>query len=83
MLGFGDDLRTYEVAAEMIEDLQIESIRLMTNNPLKLDGMNALGIKVNGREPIFCPPNVHNVHYFSAKQARMGHMFDPKLLKIS
>lgn len=76
MLGFGDDLRTYEVAVDILRHLDVQSVRLMTNNPSKIKALQEEGVVVNGREEIFCEPNAHSINYFRSKQARMGHMFD-------
>jgi GTP cyclohydrolase II len=73
MLGFGDDERDYRVAAEMIDALGVRSIRLMTNNPAKVDGLRALGVKVAGRLPHVMTPNRHNQFYLVTKQRRAGH----------
>jgi GTP cyclohydrolase II len=73
MLGFGDDERDYRVAADMIAALGIRSLRLMTNNPRKLDGLRAHGIPVVGRIPMIMPLNRHNAEYLFTKQQRSGH----------
>lgn len=79
-LGFGDDLRTYEVAFHILEHFQIRSVRLLTNNPAKLEALQESGITVVERVPLLCPPNPHSLSYFQAKQARMGHMFNASQL---
>jgi GTP cyclohydrolase II len=73
LLGFGDDERDYRVAAEMLEALGVRSIMLMTNNPAKVDGLRALGVKVAGRTPHVMTPNRHNEFYLVTKQKRAGH----------
>lgn len=75
MLGFGDDLRTYEVAFHVLEHFAVKSVRLLTNNPLKLEALQESGIAVTERVPLLIPPNQHSLHYFQSKQERMGHMF--------
>lgn len=82
-LGFGDDLRTYDVAAAILRHFEVESVRLVTNNPLKLQSLQRFGIPVSSRVPIFCLPNHHSLHYFESKTARMGHMFDQGFLDES
>lgn len=73
MLGFGDDQRDYAMAAEMLKALGVKSVRLITNNPLKLVGLRENGIKVTGREPSTTTPNRHNIRYLRTKKARAGH----------
>jgi GTP cyclohydrolase II len=73
-LGFRDDERDYSVAAHMIHSLRIKSIRLLTNNPKKIAGLEELGIKVSGRIPIVMTPNPHNEFYLQTKASKSGHM---------
>jgi GTP cyclohydrolase II len=73
MLGFGDDMRDYGVAAQMLEALGVRSILLMTNNPAKLSGLRDHGVRISGRLPHLAPPNRHNHHYLATKQKRAGH----------
>jgi GTP cyclohydrolase II len=75
-LGFRDDERDYGVAAHMLRLLEIGSIRIITNNPRKVAGLEAYGITVNGRLPLVVPPNEHNVFYLSTKARRSGHWID-------
>ena len=75
-LGFGDDLRTYDMAAEMLTAAGIRSIDLMTNNPLKIEGLRAEGIQVDGRIEISVGENSVNTDYLETKRVRMGHMLD-------
>lgn len=73
-LGFQDDERRYDVAAHMIQELGIRSIRLITNNPKKIEGLRALGVQVDGRIPLQMTPNPHNDTYLRTKKAKSGHM---------
>ena len=73
-LGFDDDMRNYEVAAEMLKLLGPESIELYTNNPRKVRGLADNGIDVVGRTSIKMVPNPHNVHYLETKKNKSGHM---------
>ena len=73
MLGFGADERSYEAAAGMLRHLQVERIRLFTNNPEKVRAMQDAGIRVVAREPLFGTLNRHNRRYFRAKAERAGH----------
>jgi GTP cyclohydrolase II len=75
-LGFRDDERDYEVAAHMLASLKVKSIRLMTNNPKKVEELARYGVKVNGRVPHVIPPNEHNEFYLRTKAARSGHLMD-------
>ncbi len=73
LLGFGDDERNYRVAAEMLQALGATSVRLLTNNPRKLDGLREHGIRVVGRIPLVISPTRHNAGYLLTKQKRSGH----------
>lgn len=73
-LGFMDDERTYDLAAQMIEELGMASIQLITNNPKKIEGLRANGIDVQGRIPHRMPPNPHNVDYLRTKKRKSGHL---------
>jgi len=72
-LGFPADMRSYEPALEMLRDLGIKSVRLMSNNPKKLEGLTGEGIAVNERLPheIIATSNTH--HYLKTKKTKMGH----------
>lgn len=73
MLGFGDDERTYDVAAAMLASLGVHAVALMTNNPKKVEGLRAHGVEVAERVPISVEPNPHNADYLAVKAKRMGH----------
>lgn len=73
-LGFAGDLRDYAVAAQMLHALGIKSIRLMTNNPAKVEGLEEYGVKVSGREEIEIHHNEINANYLLTKKLRMRHM---------
>ncbi len=75
-LGFRDDERDYAIAAHMIKSLTVRSIRLLTNNPRKIDQLVAHGIEVTGRSPHVVPPNRHNRFYLETKAERSGHWID-------
>ena len=76
-LGFRDDERDYSVAAHMIWSLHVRSVRLMTNNPRKIDGLRSLGVRVSGRIPLVVPPNDYNRFYLETKARKSGHILDP------
>lgn len=73
-LGFRDDERDYSVAAHMLESLKVKSIRLMTNNPKKINELVAYGIKINDRIPLIIPPNPYNEFYLKTKAKKSGHL---------
>ena len=73
LLGLPDDARRYDVARDMLAHLGIESVRLMTNNPDKVDALRALGVRVTGRVPVVVPANEHSARYLEAKRLRMEH----------
>ncbi|MGD8317108.1 MAG: GTP cyclohydrolase II [Myxococcales bacterium] len=75
-LGFEDDLRGYRVAADMLRDLGIRSVVLMTNNPRKVEGLEHDGIIVTRREPHGVEAHEHNREYLRTKQDRLGHLGD-------
>ena len=73
-LGFDGDMRRYDIAAAMIHALEVESIVLHTNNPLKVEGLQEHGVEVLGRKAIVSEPRDENVHYLATKKAKMGHV---------
>jgi GTP cyclohydrolase II len=76
-LGLPDDAREYYAVRDILNDLKISSIRLMTNNPRKINELTSLGINVSARVPIVTPPNSDfSLAYVKAKKERMFHMFD-------
>lgn len=72
LLGLPDDLRDYTASAEMLKHLGVRSIRLLTNNPLKLEALRKHDLLVV-REGIVCSPNSHSKSYLTSKRDRMGH----------
>ncbi len=76
LLGFGDDLRTYDVAVAMLGALGVRSVRLMTNNPAKVQGLRDAGIDVVDRIPHVQCVNRVNTGYLETKKRRMGHLYD-------
>ncbi|ADN01420.1 bifunctional 3,4-dihydroxy-2-butanone-4-phosphate synthase/GTP cyclohydrolase II [Spirochaeta thermophila] len=73
-LGFPPDLRDYGIGAQILVDLGLSSIRLMTNNPKKIAGLSGYGLKVTKRESIEVPPNPRNQYYLETKKIKMGHL---------
>jgi len=73
LLGLPDDARDYAPAAAMLDHLGVASIRLFTNNPVKVRSLRALGVIVASNAPSLVRPNVHSAGYLEAKRLRMGH----------
>ncbi|SMF87553.1 3,4-dihydroxy 2-butanone 4-phosphate synthase / GTP cyclohydrolase II [Paenibacillus uliginis N3/975] len=73
-LGFPADLRDYGIGAQILKDLGIRQIRLLTNNPRKIKGLEGYGLEVVERVPIQMPENKDNTGYLHTKQAKLGHM---------
>jgi GTP cyclohydrolase II len=77
-LGFGADMRTYSVCQVMFEHLGISKVRLMTNNPRKVDAMQALGVEVTERLALRIGKNPHNEKYLATKAGKLGHLMGKK-----
>lgn len=75
-LGFGADMRDYTILKPMMEHLHIQSLKLMTNNPRKVQAMEDIGIKVAERVPHQTGRNPHNVKYLETKKGKLGHLLD-------
>ena len=73
-LGFAPDLRDYGEGAQMLVDLGIRKVRLMTNNPCKIAGLDGYGIEIAERVPVVIPANCHDQHYLDTKKTKMGHL---------
>ncbi|NOR06081.1 MAG: GTP cyclohydrolase II, partial [Deltaproteobacteria bacterium] len=73
-LGFKPDLRDYGVGAQILRDLGVRKMRLMTNNPKKIVGLEGYGMEVVERVPIEIPPNEENLDYLKCKREKMGHL---------
>ncbi|WP_415400129.1 bifunctional 3,4-dihydroxy-2-butanone-4-phosphate synthase/GTP cyclohydrolase II [Synechococcus sp. W4D4] len=76
-LGFPADLRNYGVGAQILSDLGIHRLKLITNNPRKIAGLGGYGLEVVDRVPLVMDPGQHNVNYLQTKQAKLGHLMDP------
>ncbi|WP_342362060.1 bifunctional 3,4-dihydroxy-2-butanone-4-phosphate synthase/GTP cyclohydrolase II [Terrarubrum flagellatum] len=75
-LGLPVDARDYSVGAQILADLGVTSIRLMTNNPAKYDSIAEFGLSISERVPLVTKPTRHNLQYLRAKQQKMGHLLD-------
>lgn len=73
-LGFAPDLRDYGIGAQILKDLEMDHIRLLTNNPAKIEGLDQYGIEVVERVPIVLPSTPHNQRYLNTKREKMRHI---------
>ena len=73
-LGFSDDLRDYGIGAQILVDLGVKQIRLLTNNPRKIVGLEGYGLTVVERIPIQVPHNPINKKYLKTKKEKLGHI---------
>ena len=73
-LGFADDERDYSYCKEILSSVDISSVKLMTNNPRKIKGLEDVGINVSERVSIEVDPNKHNEDYLKVKADKLGHM---------
>lgn len=73
-LGFGEDEREYSIGSQILRDLGIHSLRLLTNNPLKIEGLEAYNLSISERVPIQMPATTKDLFYLQTKEKKMGHM---------
>ncbi|CAI8936411.1 3,4-dihydroxy-2-butanone 4-phosphate synthase / GTP cyclohydrolase-2 [Brevibacillus sp. IT-7CA2] len=73
-LGFAADLRDYGIGAQILRDLGVQRMRLLTNNPRKIRGLTGYGLAVEERVPLQMPEHLHNKQYLSTKQEKLGHL---------
>ena len=73
-LGFPEDMRDYGIGAQILADLEIRKIRLMTNNPKKLSGLSGYGLEIVERVPIETACSEENIRYLKTKKEKMGHI---------
>ncbi len=74
-LGFAPDLRNYGIGAQILRDLGLSSIRVMTNNPRKLVGLEGYGLEIVERVPLLADPNQREPTYLQVKRDKLGHLF--------
>ncbi|HEX9455596.1 MAG TPA: GTP cyclohydrolase II [Candidatus Binatia bacterium] len=73
-LGFKEDLRDYGIGAQILRDLRVRNVSLLTNNPRKIAGLETYGVKVVERVPLEISPRDSNIHYLRTKRSKLGHM---------
>lgn len=73
-LGFEADERTYDIAASILQELGIQSVRMMTNNPAKLEGLQRAGVNVSEQVPHWVSSTEHSAGYLQTKRAKLGHI---------
>jgi 3,4-dihydroxy 2-butanone 4-phosphate synthase / GTP cyclohydrolase II len=74
VLGFKPDLRDYGIGAQILNDLGVRNMRLLTNNPKKIKGLEGFGLQIVERVPIEIPPNERNSNYLKVKKDKLGHL---------
>ena len=79
-LGFAADLRDYGIGAQILLDLGVENIRLITNNPKKVVGLQGYGLEIVERVPLIIPPNRFNERYLDTKEKKMGHFLHEEIM---
>ncbi|MCL0030015.1 bifunctional 3,4-dihydroxy-2-butanone-4-phosphate synthase/GTP cyclohydrolase II, partial [Dehalococcoidia bacterium] len=75
-LGFPPDLREYGIGAQILVDLGVRNMRLLTNNPKKVIGLDGYGLRVVETLPIMAPATPENVHYLETKREKLGHLIN-------
>ena len=75
-LGFEADLRDYGIGAQILADLGLTSIRLLTNNPRKVVGLSGYGLEITERLPIEVPASEHDIRYLETKRDKLGHLLN-------
>ncbi|MBU0628653.1 MAG: GTP cyclohydrolase II [Nanoarchaeota archaeon] len=75
-LGFKADLRDYTIGAQILADLELTTIKLLTNNPKKINGLEKYGLKIIKRVPLIITPNKNNKRYLDTKKEKLGHLLD-------
>lgn len=78
LLGYSPDLRDYGIGAQILSDLGLTTLRLITNNPQKVVGLEGFGLKITERVPLEIKPNQHNYNYLKTKSCKLGHILNIK-----
>jgi 3,4-dihydroxy 2-butanone 4-phosphate synthase/GTP cyclohydrolase II len=81
LLGLPADKRDYGIGSQILADLGIHEMRLLTNNPKKIAGLEGFGLKIVGRVPVTIEPTKYNLAYMNTKRDKMGHMFEPSMVE--
>ena len=74
VLGFGADMRDYGVGAQVLADLGLTKLKLLTNNPMKMTGLSGFGLEITERVPLEIEANASNLSYLRTKRDKMGHL---------
>jgi 3,4-dihydroxy 2-butanone 4-phosphate synthase/GTP cyclohydrolase II len=74
LLGLPPDLRNYDIVKDILDDLEVKSVSLMTNNPEKIDQLQSMGVIIEKRIPLEIKSNEHNKRYLKTKKEKMGHL---------
>ena len=82
-LGFKEDLRDYGLTAQILKDLGVGGVQLLTNNPQKIEGLRRYGVDVRGRDSIQTTPTEENLAYLRTKKAKLGHLLDDRKLGLA
>ncbi|KAL7597999.1 monofunctional riboflavin biosynthesis protein RIBA 3, chloroplastic [Lactuca sativa] len=82
-LGFAPDAREYGIGAQMLRDIGVQTMQLMTNNPAKFTGLKGYGLAIVGRVPVLTPITDENRRYFETKRTKMGHIYGSDIPLIS
>jgi 3,4-dihydroxy 2-butanone 4-phosphate synthase/GTP cyclohydrolase II len=75
-LGFPPDLRDYGIGAQILVDIGLHKIRLLTNNPKKVVGLESYGLEIVDTVPLIVPPTPYNRNYLETKQQKLGHLLE-------
>lgn len=82
-LGFHADARNYELCQPMLAQFGIKTLRLMTNNPRKIDAMEKMGVRVSERVPLLVNRNAFNNTYLNTKESKLGHLMTPEVAAVA
>lgn len=82
-LGYPAEMRRFDIGARILQDLGVTSVRLMTNNPYKVDDLEAQGVAVDARVPIVLPTTIHNQRYMATKVEKLDHVLDDTTLVLT